>query len=67
MNLQDLHEERDELAAIESEASDAMKYTRVGGFWWRVFQWFERRARADRREVEDELRSLGYPARRGDE
>ena len=65
--MEDLHRERAELAALESEAADAMKYTRVGGFWWRVLSWCEREARRERHDVENELEARGYPVIRHDD
>jgi hypothetical protein len=66
MDLNDLHKERAELAEIESEAADAKKFFVVGGFWWHVFSWFERRAAQDRQDVEKELEEAGYQVIRHD-
>jgi hypothetical protein len=65
--LNKLHQHRARLADMESEMADTKKFVRVGGLWWRLLGWLEGWARSARKDVEDELRSLGYPVQGGDE
>lgn len=43
-----------EWARIESEIKDLQKYTAVGGFWWRLCNWFLRKAERGRKEAVDD-------------
>lgn len=53
--LQELYQERAELASYESDVDEAKKYTVVGGFWWRVYDWFGRKFAEYRRDVQDDI------------
>lgn len=55
---EDLYRDRAEYADIESDCADAKKYTRVGGIFWRLFSWIERRAREERQMVQREIDEL---------
>lgn len=55
---EELYRDRAEWADIESEAEDAKKYTRVGGFWWKLLSWFQRQAKTERLIVQDEIDDL---------
>jgi hypothetical protein len=52
--LQDHFHIVNEWAKIESEIKDLQKYTVVGGFWWRLCNWFLRKAERGRKEAVDD-------------
>lgn len=43
-----------EWAKIESEIKSLQQYTTVGGFWWRLCNWFLRKAERGRKEAVDD-------------
>lgn len=61
--LQELYRERAEYADMESTAADAKKFARVGGVFWHIYSWFERRFERDRMEVQAEIDELTRPRR----
>ena len=52
---QELYEERAEWASLESDISRGKQLTFVGGFWWRLFSWFEDKARQERALVQADI------------
>ena len=57
-DLADLYRERAELAEKESVCEDAKKYAWHGGFWWRLFDWLQRRLAEERKAINLELAEL---------
>jgi len=55
-----LYKERAEWAELESDVAEGRKYFRVGGFFWKLADWFDRQAKEGRREVQEELDQLQH-------
>lgn len=54
----ELYEDRAEWADFESDISEARKYAVVGGWFWRLCDWFERMARKERQEIQAEIDAM---------
>ena len=52
----DLHRERYEFGELEREAARMAQFTVPGGFWYRLFKWFERSFERDRLDIEQEIK-----------
>jgi len=59
----ELYKERAEWANLESDISESRKYFPVGGFFWKLFGWFDRKAKQGRREVQEEIDDMQDHAR----
>lgn len=57
-DLPRLYQERAELAEIESDCDDAMKYVWQGGILYRLFSWIKRSAASGRVDVQAEIDEL---------
>jgi hypothetical protein len=57
-DLQKLYQERAELAELESDCDEVMKYTWRDGLFYRFFSWVKRRAENSRAEVQADIDEL---------
>ena len=64
-DLHDLYKERAEIVDAESEVADAKKYVRVGGLFWRFYEWAERQLVKERADVQAEIDDI-INQRKGD-